>query len=94
MSIHFLTSDGYICKIGDFSESSCKKLVTSIGISVSEKVWNNGKVRSKKYTNCKGITGLEINSIISKIENHFAQYELELESKPSTEDIKHELPKV
>ena len=70
-----------------------QKLATSIGISVSVEVWNNGKVRSKKYTNSKGITGLEINSTISKIENHFAQYELELDDKPSTEDIKHELQK-
>ena len=70
-----------------------QKLATSIGISVSEEVWNNGKVRSKKYTNSKGITGLEINSTISKIENHFAQYELVLDGKPSTEDIKYELQK-
>ena len=60
-----------------------QKLATSIGISVSEEVWNNGKVRSKKYTNSKGITGLEINSTIIKIENHFAQYELELDGKHS-----------
>lgn len=68
-----------------------QKLVTSIGISVSEEVWNNGKVRSKKYTNSKGITGLEINSAIRKIENHFAQYELELERRPSAEELKAEL---
>lgn len=68
-----------------------QKLVASIGISVSEEVWNNGKVRSKKYTNSKGITGLEINSTIRKIENHFAQYELELERRPSAEELKAEL---
>ncbi len=68
-----------------------QKLATSIGISVSSEVWNNGTIRSKKYTNSKGITGPEINSTIRKIENHFAQYELELERRPSAEELKAEL---
>ena len=70
-----------------------QKMATSIGISVSNEVWSNGKVKSKKYTNSKGLSGLEINSTISKIVSHFGQYELDLDKRPTTDDIKQELQK-
>ena len=70
-----------------------QKLATSIGITVSSDVWDNGKVKSKKYTNAKGLTGPEINSTIGKIVSHFLQYELEIDKRPTSEEIKSELQK-
>ena len=70
-----------------------QKLATSIGITVSSDVWDNGKVKSKKYTNAKGLTGPEINSTLGKIVSHFLQYELEINKRPTTEEIKSELQK-
>ncbi len=68
-----------------------QKLATSIGISVSSDAWNGTLVKSKKYANSKGMSGPQINSTLKRIENHFAQYELELQGRPTTDEIKEQL---
>ncbi len=68
-----------------------QKMATSIGISVSSESWVNGIVKSKKYINSKGISGPAINSTLKNIEQHFMKYELDLERRPTLEEIKEQL---
>ena len=80
------------------------KLITTTGISIKEENWYGDRADEEKnksgrrkspedYKNVRGQTCKDINNLLDKIRLHFSEWELTLEDKPTTEDIKKELKK-
>lgn len=70
-------------------------MMQSIGFTIDPKQWNQEKqCVAKSYKNKAGHTGVEINSRISKITDHFQDYELTLSEAPTTAQLATELKKV
>ena len=78
------------------------KLITTTGITINDANWgaeqaqeeknDRGRRKSSKdYQNAKGQTCKDINSILDQIRAHFSEWELKLEDKPSSDDIRKEL---
>jgi len=71
------------------------RMMQSIGFTIDPKQWNQEKqCVAKSYKNKAGHTGIEINSRISKITDHFQDYELTLSEAPTTAQLATELKKV
>ena len=71
------------------------RMMQSIGFTIDPKQWNQEKqCVAKSYKNKAGHTGVEINSRISKITDHFQDYELTLSETPTTAQLATELKKV
>ena len=80
------------------------KLITTTGISINEENWSdetaieakkeNGRRKyADNYKNAKGQTVKDINAILDKIRFHFSQWDLQLEDKPTSDEIRKELKK-
>lgn len=67
------------------------KLISTIGLSVDPKVWNEGQINKVKYVNSKGLNCKEINAEIMRIRSHFAEYEIHLKEKPAKTDLRRTL---
>lgn len=78
------------------------KLITTTGISLNEANWftdhadeeKNAKGRRKSpvdYKNVKGQTCKDINALLEQIKAHISQWELKLEDKPTSDEIRKEL---
>ena len=71
------------------------RIMQSIGFTVNPDAWNQKTQTVKKgYTNNGGHDFNEINSRISKITDHFQDYELTLSEKPTVPQLSAELKKV
>ena len=68
------------------------RFVTTIGISIAPDSWNAEKQRVKpNKKNKAGQTASEINEILTNYETRFTEFEKDLESKPTTADLKRVL---
>ena len=67
------------------------KYISTIGYSVDAAHWQNERVTGSKYTNKKKKSRIEINNVISNIENHFERYERDLDAKPTVAQLKEQL---
>ena len=68
------------------------RFVTTIGISIAPDNWNAEKQRVKpNKKNKAGQTASEINEILTNYETRFTEFEKDLESKPTTADLKRVL---
>ena len=66
-------------------------LISTIGYSVSQDVWENGSINKKGYKNEKGVTAKKLNAVLLKLKSHFLNYDLEITSKPTKEDLKKQI---
>lgn len=69
------------------------RLISTVGYSVSLEKWDKKEVK-KGYTNQKGVPYNKINSRLKDIDAHFSKYELNLDHKPTVEDLADNLAKV
>ena len=80
------------------------KLITTTGLSINDENWSdetaiearkeNGRRKyAENYKNVKGQTVKDINVILDKIRSHFSQWDLQLEDKPTSDEIRKELKK-
>lgn len=72
----------------------CVKGVTRIstfGISVDPEYWGGSRVSKGTYRNSKKMTGAEINKRLNTIENHFLDWDNNLNHRPTKDEIKEQL---
>lgn len=65
-----------------------RKWVTSVGLSLPEADWADGKVANLSSVNSRGISGLEIQQRLDTLRECVRQWECRLRSAPSTELLK------
>ena len=66
------------------------RLLTTLGYSVDPSAWDESGSVKPRYTNSKGIPARKINNRILKIKLHFAEYESELKTRPTNEELKEQ----
>ena len=66
------------------------RLLTTLGYSVDPSVWEESGQVKARYTNSKGITSRKINNRILKLKLHFSEYESELKTRPTNEELKEQ----
>lgn len=66
-------------------------LISTIGYSVAKNALEGGRITKKGYKNAKGYSAKDINTKLSGLEYHFAQYELDLKHKPTKEELKQQI---
>ncbi len=64
--------------------------MTTLGYSVDPSAWDESGAVNPRYTNSKGIPASKINNRILKIKLHFAEYESELKTHPTIEELKEQ----
>lgn len=67
------------------------RLLTTLGYSVDPAAWEESGQVKVRYTNSKGIPSRKINNRIMKIKLHFSEYENDLKTRPTLDEIKEQL---
>lgn len=64
-----------------------QRYMTGIGFNCTKEAWEDGRVKPR-YTNTSGVTSTRINTLISKIQAYFYDYEGRIEGQPTLNELR------
>ena len=66
-----------------------QRYMTGIGFNCTKEAWENGRVKPR-YTNSSGVTSTRINTLISKIQAYFYDYESKIDGQPTLQELREQ----
>ena len=64
-----------------------QRYMTGIGFNCTKEAWENDRVKPR-YTNTSGVTSTRINTLISKIQAYFYDYEGKIDGQPTLNELR------